>query len=455
MTLSRSFTGTWKWCCQTLHTLYSTEDKARNGWGGESFSSRIPAGKLLEKLDAEGVQPHWVHAVSRQESLQGPSRQDFCYEKAISQTLGNVVVVTTWTQWCELTWSMFWHECLNTTPIHMNHGCAKGTSGRMMTTSSPVVTCLCSAVLKEPHLTWSFEETQRSRSLSCVSPIRVPLSCDGRCWEAHEVSRRTWIQAESKAQMSSKEASHPLPWPQFVFLLPLFFCTFPPSFSSGWASILQAQLGCPFLWSFLELGSWSRQPDALSTPFPCPPPVGSHIRLLSIHVPFPCSLVSFLPVTAKDSLNNFCHFSLTILIPFLPNQRVDTTFTKFVMKTSFPLNFWIPKAHFLLCFPVSWVLVRFSAGRFQLHVSWIWLPCCNFHSFPPSVLKCFTSQFILYPYLSHLLTCLLYSIFFFSFLFFSFCDGALLCSSGDPEIHYLDWPWAHIDLPVSAFPVLD
>lgn len=154
---------------KTSHTN-SMKEKPGNSWGGKSFSPRIPtSGKLLEEqLDAEGGQSHGGLAASRKESWQGPRRKDLCYEKPVSQTLGNLGICSVWTQGCELASSLSWHKCLNITSIHMNHGFAEGAAGKMMATSSPTVTCLCNTVLEETDLTLSFERAEKTIH-SCVS----------------------------------------------------------------------------------------------------------------------------------------------------------------------------------------------------------------------------------------------------------------------------------------------
>lgn len=50
----------------------------------------------------------------------------------------------------------------------MNHGFAEGAAGKMMATSSPTITCLCSTVLEETDLTLSFERAEKTIH-SCVS----------------------------------------------------------------------------------------------------------------------------------------------------------------------------------------------------------------------------------------------------------------------------------------------
>lgn len=158
---------------KTSHTN-SIEEKTRKSWGGESFSSRILIGKLLGQLDAEGVQPRWVHAASRQESLQGLHRKDLCYVKPVNQTLGNLEIFSVWTQRCELTPSMFWHKCLNIAPIRMNHGFVEGGAGEVMMIPNPVFTCLCStAVSKKPDWTLSFAKAERPHPLLCFLSMWV------------------------------------------------------------------------------------------------------------------------------------------------------------------------------------------------------------------------------------------------------------------------------------------
>lgn len=157
---------------KTSHTN-SIEEKTRKSWGGESFSSRILIGKLLGQLDAEGVQPRWVHAASRQESLQGLHRKDLCYVKPVNQTLGNLEIFSV-TQRCELTPSMFWHKCLNVVPIRMNHGFVEGGAGEVMMIPNPVFTCLCStAVSKKPDWTLSFAKAERPHPLLCFLSMWV------------------------------------------------------------------------------------------------------------------------------------------------------------------------------------------------------------------------------------------------------------------------------------------
>lgn len=63
----------------------------------------------------------------------------------------------------------------------MNHGLADGAAGKMMVTSSPTITRLCSTVLEETKLTLPFERAEKTIH-SCVSfPYegRVSLQSDG------------------------------------------------------------------------------------------------------------------------------------------------------------------------------------------------------------------------------------------------------------------------------------
>lgn len=50
----------------------------------------------------------------------------------------------------------------------MNHGFAEGAAGKMMVTSSPTVTRLCSTVLEETILALPFERAEKTKH-SCAS----------------------------------------------------------------------------------------------------------------------------------------------------------------------------------------------------------------------------------------------------------------------------------------------
>lgn len=291
---------------KTSHTN-SMKEKPGNSWGGESFSPRIPtSGKILEQLDAEGGQPHGGLAASREESWQGPWRKDLCYEKPVSQTLGNLGICSIWTQECELASSLFWHKCLNITPIHMNHGFAEGAAGKMMATSSPTVTCLCSTVLEETNLTLSFERAEKTIH-SCASfPLKGVITVWWRL-EVHGCGVGSGSEQNPRPKWRVLRKVPHLPWMLTSHGLGLFslslssFGPYPLPSSPCRNSTLGLS---PALLPFgvpLELGSWSTQWSCL--------PLTFHLQPTGSPVPFPCGIVSFLPVTAKDPLINILYFS--------------------------------------------------------------------------------------------------------------------------------------------------
>lgn len=182
----------------------------------------------------------------------------------------------------------------------------------------------------------------------------------------------------------------------------LFLSSFAPCLLPYKAPIFCVQPGFSFLQSFLELGSWSIQPWCLPHSYSLPPPVGSHVILLSTQAPFPFYL------WPSESLTPSHYFPLTPLISFLPNC-VDLIFKKSCDET---LLLWAHKhtSSYVALLPKFWLdshLGDFSST----------FPVLDFHFFPASVLR-LSLHFSSYcpvslPFL--LRACLGHSIFFLSF----------------------------------------
>lgn len=310
--------------------------------------------------------------------MAGRRREDLCCEQPVNQTLGNLESCGVWTQGCELALSMFWHKCLAITPIRMNHGFAEGAAGK-------------NEGYLPPHCHTSLDDRAGGNkfNLACWESRKdyPPLYCFsiwGCHWvwwhlEVHEAWCRTRVRAESKVQMeNSREVPHPslnthFPWSWFAFSLPLSLdltsslpYLLPPSprrastWGWGWGS---GWLCFPMVFSWVEILVYTA---LLFTPYFLPPlPWLSH-RLLSICAPFLCSIVSFLPVTAKDSLVNVCYFS-HLPRKFLSSQTnvLMKPLQSFMLKTLSPLNFGIPKhtSSYISLLPEFWL--DFLLGSFS------------------------------------------------------------------------------------------
>lgn len=120
---------------------------------------------------------------------------------------------------------------------------------------------------------------------------------------------RTWIGAESNIQMENSETAPHLslnthfPWSWFAFSLPGLFWTVSSPSSPHRVSTLGLRLSFLSFSVFFFFFFWVGIPiyttcAAWPSLFTSPPTV-PFIRLLSTGAPFLCSIVSFLPVTAK------------------------------------------------------------------------------------------------------------------------------------------------------------
>lgn len=159
--------------------------------------------------------------------------------------------------------------------------------------------------------------------------------------------------AEASAQREdSKTTPHPcanapFPWAWSARSPPLVFCTL-SSPLYGFHPLCSARLFLPLEFPWIgTLVYTTMLPSSLI--FFTPTSHGFSYHAASRPRPLPCCIVSFPPVTAKESLTNFHCFPLTTWI-FLPNHA-DAAFTTSYDDNSFSSPTLDLQAHLLLCCP--------------------------------------------------------------------------------------------------------